>query len=137
MTSVQLTRDQLDYLAEAIAARLIAAQADLTPDDWRVALAVHAVEGAGCATRAQIMSSSRALPGVWGRAVAIWLIRQVWGIPYGRIARAFHRSDHATAMAACRTVEDRRATDPVTQRWTDQAREWVCEQSLNRNSPTT
>lgn len=139
--TVKLTRYQLDYMASAIVARLITAQAathaDLTPDDWRVALAVNAVERFGFSTRTQIMSTGRAMPGVFGRAVAIWLVRQVWGIPYGRIARAFKRSDHATAMAACRTVEDRRATDLATQRWTDQAREWVSEESLKRNSLTS
>lgn len=131
---MKLTPADLDAVAEAVLARLTqrapALLETLRPQDPRVALTIDTVLQFRHCSRGQMLSTSRAQPGVFGRAVGMWLLREVWGLPYAEIATAFGRSDHATAMAACRTVEDRRDTEPNTRRWTDRARRHLA--SLSR-----
>jgi len=47
----------------------------------------------------------------WPRQVAMYLIRDIHVLPFERIAAAFGKRDHGTAMNACQLVSERIATN--------------------------
>lgn len=73
-------------------------------------------------TQAALMSPARRKSLVHGRAMIVYLARQLTKLSFAQIGAGLGRRDHSTIMHAHQTLERLAATDPTTQRDLDQIR---------------
>lgn len=58
-------------------------------------------------------SESRKRDDAWPRQVAMYLCREMFGVPLPKIGREFGHRDHTTVCFAIKQVEKRMAADPI------------------------